>query len=74
MGDATVTLVRATLAGDRLEAEVRYGVDGREWGQPFTARVLDEDALRALLTEAGLRFERWLERPGWFSARPAGSV
>jgi SAM-dependent methyltransferase len=70
LGDATVILTRARMVGDRLEAEVRYGVDGQEWAQPFTARVLDEAALRALLEDAGLRFERWLARPGWFTARP----
>lgn len=74
LGDATVTLVRARVDADLLTAEVRYGVDGRLWSQRFTARVLDESALRRLLTEAGLRFARWLERPGWFLAVPAGSI
>ena len=27
--------------------------------------------LRQLLADAGLAFERWLDRPGWFIARPA---
>jgi SAM-dependent methyltransferase len=71
LGDATVTLVRARLDGDLLSAEVRYGVDGREWAQPFTARLLAEADLRALLLEARLCFDRWLDRPGWFVARPA---
>jgi hypothetical protein len=70
LGDATVTLTSARMDGDLLSAEVRYGVDGREWAQPFTARVLSEADLGALLTEAGLRFDAWLERPGWFLARP----
>ena len=69
LGDATIVLSRARRIGDLVDAEVRYGVDGMEWSQPFTARVLDEDGLRALLREAGLRFDRWLERPGWFVAR-----
>ena len=30
------------------EAEVRYGVVDQEWTQSFTARLLDEAALRAL--------------------------
>jgi SAM-dependent methyltransferase len=72
LGPATVTLLRAALDGDRLDAEVRYGVDGVEWTQPFVARVLDESALQALLTDAGLSFERWLRMPGWFTARPTG--
>jgi SAM-dependent methyltransferase len=70
IGDAHVTLVRAEVRGDRLDAEVRYGVDGLEWSQPFEAVLLDEPALRDVLDDAGLRFDRWLERPGWFVARP----
>lgn len=69
LGDAQITLLRAELDGDRIDAEVRYGVDGMEWTQPFTARLLDDAALTALLDEAGLAFEAWLPRPGWFSAR-----
>jgi hypothetical protein len=68
LGDAEITLLRAELDDDQLAAEVRYGVDGMEWTQPFTARLLDEDALIALLAGAGLRFVSWLPRPGWFEA------
>jgi SAM-dependent methyltransferase len=68
VGEAEIVLLSATMAGDRLEAVVRYGVDGVAWSQPFSARVLDEAALRALLGDAGLRFDRWLGRPGWFMA------
>ena len=71
MGDAEVVLTRARMDGDLVDAEVRYTVDGRSWSQPFIARVLDEPALRDLLHGAGLAFERWLDRPGWFTARPA---
>jgi SAM-dependent methyltransferase len=70
LGDGRITLLRATVVGDRLDAEVRYGVDDLDWTQPFSARILDERALRDLLSEAGLAFDRWLERPGWFLARP----
>lgn len=69
LGDATIEVLRAHLEGDLLVAEVRYGVDGLEWRQPFEARVLDEAGLRSLLAGAGLGFVRWLERPGWFVAR-----
>jgi SAM-dependent methyltransferase len=71
LGDARITLLRADVAGDRLEAEVRYGVDGLEWTQPFSARLLDEAGLRSILADHGLTFDRWLDRPGWFLARPA---
>jgi SAM-dependent methyltransferase len=70
LGDARITLLRADLTGDLIDAEVRYGVDGLEWTQPFTARLLDEAGLRTLLDVNGLAFDRWLDRPGWFVARP----
>jgi SAM-dependent methyltransferase len=70
LGDATVELLRAELHGDLLEAEVRYGVEGRAWQQPFRARIFDEAGLRTFLAAGGLAFDRWLDRPGWFLARP----
>ena len=70
LGDGRITLLRATIEGDRLDAEVRYGVGDLEWTQAFSARVLDEPGLRDLLADGGLAFERWLDRPGWFVARP----
>jgi len=72
LGDARIELTRATVRGDLIEAEVRYGVDGREWQQAFTARLLDEPALRELLAAEGLDFVRWLDHPGWFIARADG--
>lgn len=68
IGPAEVTVVRASRSGDLLDAEVRYGVDGTWWQQPFRARILDESPLRWLLSQAGLAFQRWLDRPGWFVA------
>jgi SAM-dependent methyltransferase len=68
LGDARITVLRARVEGDILQAEVRYGVDDLEWEQPFTARLLDEPALRELLAHEGLTFERWLDRAGWFVA------
>lgn len=77
-GPVGVTVTRATVDGDRLAASVRYDLDGRTWDQPFEARLLDEEALIRLLTEAELRFDRWLDdRRRWFAARPgqgAGSI
>jgi SAM-dependent methyltransferase len=71
LGDARIELVHATVTGDRLEAAVRYGVDGAVWEQRFTARLLGEAGLRELLADGGLAFDRWLDRPGWFVATPA---
>lgn len=72
LGDARIELLWATVTGDLLDAEVRYGVDGRVWQQPFRARLLGDAGLRALLAGAGLVFDRWLDRPGWFVARAEG--
>ena len=70
LGDARIELVRARVDGDLLDAVVRYGVDGLVWQQPFRARLLGEAGLRGVLADGGLEFESWLERPGWFVARP----
>ncbi len=69
LGDARIEVLRASLDGDLLDAEVRYGVDDQVWQQPFTARILGEAGLRDLLSREGLEFDRWLDRPGWFIAR-----
>lgn len=71
LGDAEIQMLRARRDGDLVEAAVRYGVDGLSWEQPFTARILDERALSKLLEDGGLRFDRWLDRPGWFVATVA---
>jgi SAM-dependent methyltransferase len=70
LGDTEIVLLRASVVGDRVDAEVRYGVDGRVWQQAFQARLLGEAGLRALLARCGLELDRWLTRPGWFAARP----
>lgn len=71
LGDARIELLRATVVGDRLEAEVRYGVDDLVWRQAFRARLLGEAGLREVLADGGLAFDRWLARPGWFVATAA---
>ncbi len=67
-GPVTVTLVRASVSGDVVDACVRYELEGRSWEQPFVARIRTMSELEALLATAGLRLERWLDRPGWFVA------
>ena len=71
MGDARIEMLRATVIGDMLEAEVRYGVDDLVWQQSFRARMLGDAGLREILASGGLAFDRWLEQPGWFVATPA---
>jgi hypothetical protein len=66
-----MTITRARVDGDHLEATVRYDLDGRTWDQPFTTRLLDDVTLAARLADAGLVLERWLARDrGWLVARP----
>lgn len=72
MGDARIELLRASLDGEIVEAEVCYGVDDLAWRQSFRARLLGEEGLRSLLEAGGLAFDRWLPRPGWFTAVHAG--
>lgn len=51
-------------------AEYQYGED--VWTQAFTARRLDDEALRKLLAGAGLAFDGYLTGDhAWFRARPA---
>jgi SAM-dependent methyltransferase len=69
LGDVVVRLAEAERDGDLVRAVMEYEVEGRRWRQPFTARILDEEALRAELATAGLRFDRWLARErGWLVA------
>ncbi len=71
VGRVGITITRARVDGDQLDAEVRYDVDGRSWDQPFTTRLLDDATLDARLGDAGLRLERWLDHErGWLIARP----
>ncbi len=70
-GEVTVTVTRAAVTDGRLDAEVRYEVDGRTWRQPFAAERLSEEDVLSVLAAEGFRFERWLARErGWLLARP----
>lgn len=71
LGDARITMLSATVDGDILHAEVRYGIDGHVWQQPFTARILDDTTRREMFAAEGLDVLAWLDRPGWFLARVA---
>lgn len=60
-------------AARHLEAAVHYALDGASWTQHFTARRIDDEALRRMLRGAGLVLDRWLrDDRSWFAARPAG--
>jgi SAM-dependent methyltransferase len=71
VGPVTITVTRATVHGQTVDAEVAYEVDGRRWSQPFTAVVRDEADLRDMLASAGLAFDHWLDRSrGWLGRIP----
>jgi len=70
IGPVGITVTRAVVTGDRLDAAVRYDLGERTWDQPFVARLLDQPALEARLDAAGIRFERWIDPTrGWFIGR-----
>jgi len=78
LGPVGITVTRATVRADQLDASVRYDLEGRTWDQRFRARLLDATALAQRLGDADLAFDRWLDADrGWFTARPrqgAGSI
>jgi len=70
LGPVGVTLMRAVVDGDVLDAAVRYDLGERVWDQPFVAVLLDRRALDTRLLEAGFVLERWLDAGRrWFLAR-----
>jgi SAM-dependent methyltransferase len=69
-GPVGITVTRAVVRGEMVDAEVRYDLGERTWDQPFVTRQLDRPALDGRLADAGLRLDRWLdEARGWFVAR-----
>jgi hypothetical protein len=71
MGPVGITVTAATVDGDRLDAVVAYDLGARRWEQPFSALLLDEASLRAIVAAAGLAFDGWLdESRSWFRAVP----
>ena len=68
-----VELRDVRLDGELLSATVRYRAGDELWTQPFTARRLDDEALRRDLRDAGLSFERWCDGSRiWFVATRSG--
>ena len=73
LGDVLVELRDTQLAGDLLTGTVRYWAGNDLWTQTFTARRIDDEALRRELGDAGLSFERWCdENRNWFVATRSG--
>ena len=68
LGPVGITVIRAARDGKLVDAEIAYRLGEREWRQSGVSVQWDEADVRRLLDDAGFRFDRWLERPGWFVA------
>ena len=71
LGEVVSRLRVDRVAGGVVHGEVEYAARGRTWVHTFAMRVFaDDEELATALAEAGLRFDRWLDRErGWFAAR-----
>jgi SAM-dependent methyltransferase len=70
-GPVVVRISRFERQGDHFTASIQYRRGDRGWTQHFSAVVLDDEALRAELADAGLRLERMLDPEGtWILATP----
>jgi SAM-dependent methyltransferase len=75
LGDVVVRVDAASRSGSVVDAVVSYRLGRRRWRQSFSARMFDDDELRAELAEAELVFDRWLDRDrGWFVANGAAGA
>jgi SAM-dependent methyltransferase len=55
--------------GPFVRGTLEYAFRGDVWTQRLNLRVFDETGLKSELEGAGLRFDRWLKEPHWFTAR-----
>lgn len=69
IGDVGADLTGVRRDGDIVSATIRYRAGDELWTQTFSARRLDDAALRAELKAVGLAFDRWLrDDRSWFAA------
>jgi SAM-dependent methyltransferase len=69
IGDVEADLTDVRRDGDVVSATIRYRLGDEVWTQTFSARRLDDAALRAELAHVGLAFGRWLRADrSWFTA------
>lgn len=66
---ATYGWRQAVRDGDVVTGTLEFGYENQVWTQTFSARVFDESGIRSELQRAGLRFDRWIAEPNWFTAR-----
>jgi SAM-dependent methyltransferase len=60
-GDVTIEVTRLQLVGTRLAASVIYTIGHRRWCQDIEAVLLDDNAVDALASRAGLVVDRWID-------------
>jgi SAM-dependent methyltransferase len=60
LGPVRIRVRDVELEGPFLSAVAEYAANGKTWLQPFTAELLDDDALGASLGQQGLEIRRWL--------------
>ena len=69
LGELTIGSRVLSRTGPVIEAVAEYRVEGGpSWAQPYRALLLDDEAFREALREAGLRLRRWLDRPRTWAA------
>jgi hypothetical protein len=52
---------RVERRGQEVDMALRYRLGDDEWTQEFSARILDEAAIDALLRSRGFTSARWLD-------------
>lgn len=57
--------------GNVVSGTLEYRHAGEAWTQTFAAEFFDEAQIKAQLEAAGLRLDRWIAAPNWFTARLA---
>ena len=60
-GDVEITVERADRQDMVVHMSIRYTMEQSEWRQHFTAQVLDDDAIRAALLDAGFNSLDWID-------------
>jgi SAM-dependent methyltransferase len=73
LGELETWLEDVDVDGDVVRATVVYAVGDTQWKHAFAMRRLDDEALAAVLAEAGLAVDRFLDEPrAWVVATPSG--
>ena len=70
IGEVAIAIERVVRRGLLLDMTVRYAMGEAEWKQHFTARLLDDEAVRDALLEAGFASVTWID-PRWGAAGPS---